>query len=135
MKLSPVKYWGGTPHIHSQLSSTALSPSPTLCLSGICFAHRTRQQSLNHTAHLSVRLGAHWQLKSCGDKKVDVNVRALATKKLLVRATFFQYRVDFKETACVCALLLRMWKGRRKKRHCVHRVVSKRLLNGQFYKL
>jgi hypothetical protein len=24
-----------------------------------------------------VRLGAHWQLKSCGDKKVAVNVRAL----------------------------------------------------------
>jgi hypothetical protein len=65
-------------------------------------------------------------------------VRALATKKLLVLATFFfQYRMDFTETdrqtACVCALLLRIRKGRRKKRHWVHPVVSKRLLIGQFY--
>ena len=48
---------------------------------------------------------------------------------------FFQYRMDFTETACVCALLLRIRKGRRKKRHWIHPVVSKRLLNGQFYKL
>jgi hypothetical protein len=63
-------------------------------------------------------------------------VRALATKKLLVLKTFFlQCRMDFTETACVCALLLRIQKGRRKKRHWVHPVVSKRLLIGQFYKL
>ena len=43
--------------------------------------------------------------------------------------------MDFTETACVCALLLRIRKGRRKKRHWVHPVVSKRLLHGQFYKL
>jgi len=43
--------------------------------------------------------------------------------------------MDFTETACVCALLLRIRKDRRKKRHWVHPVVSKRLLNGQFYKL
>ena len=36
---------------------------------------------------------------------------------------------------CVCALLLRIGKVRRKKRRWVHPVVSKRLLNGQFYKL
>jgi hypothetical protein len=55
---------------------------------------------------------------------------------LLVLATFlFQYRMDFTETACVCALLLRIRRDRRKKRHWVHPVVSKRLLNGQFYKL
>jgi hypothetical protein len=43
--------------------------------------------------------------------------------------------MDFTETAFVFALLLRTRKGRRKKRHWVHSVVSKRLLNGQFYKL
>ena len=43
--------------------------------------------------------------------------------------------MDFTETACVCALLLRIRKDRRKKRHWVHPAVSKRLLNGQFYKL
>jgi len=43
--------------------------------------------------------------------------------------------MDFTETACACALLLRIRKDRRKKRHWVHPVVSKRLLNGQFYKL
>jgi len=48
---------------------------------------------------------------------------------------FFLYRMDFTETACVCALLLRIRNDRRKKRHWVHPVVSKRLLNGQFYKL
>ena len=48
---------------------------------------------------------------------------------------FFQYRMDFTDTACVCALLRRIRKDRRKKRHWVHPVVSKRLLNWQFYKL
>jgi hypothetical protein len=43
--------------------------------------------------------------------------------------------MDFTETACVCALLLRVRKDPRKKRHWVHPLVSKRLLNGQFYKL
>ena len=43
--------------------------------------------------------------------------------------------MDFTETACVCALLRRIRKGRRKKPHWVHPVVSKRLLNAQFYKL
>ena len=43
--------------------------------------------------------------------------------------------MDFTETAYVCALLLRIRKDRRKKRHWIHRIVSKRLLNGQFYKL
>jgi hypothetical protein len=62
--------------------------------------------------------------------------RALATKKLLVRATFFfQYTMDFIERAFVCALRLRIRKDRRQKRHWVHPVVSKILLNGQFYKL
>jgi len=41
----------------------------------------------------------------------------------------------FIETACVCALLLRIRIDRRKKRHWIHPVVSKRLLNGQIYKL
>ena len=62
--------------------------------------------------------------------------RALATKKLLVLANFFfQYLMYFTETACLCALLLRIRKGWHKKRHWVRPVVSKRLLNGQFYKL
>jgi hypothetical protein len=59
-------------------------------------------------------------------------------EKLLVLATFlsFRYRMDFTETACVCAvLLLRVRKGRRKKRHWVHPVLSEILINGQFYKL
>ena len=43
--------------------------------------------------------------------------------------------MDFTETAYVCALLLRTRKDRRKERHWIHRIVSKRLLNGQFYKL
>jgi len=42
--------------------------------------------------------------------------------------------MDFTETACVCDLL-RIGKDRRIKRHWVHPVVSKRLLNEQFYKL
>jgi len=41
----------------------------------------------------------------------------------------------FTETACVCALLLIIRKDRLKKRQWVSPVVSKRLLNGQFYKL
>jgi len=69
-------------------------------------------------------------------KKVAVKVRALQLKGCLYgQLFFFQYRMDFTETTCVCALLLRIRKGRRKKRHWVHPVVSKRLLNGQFYKL
>jgi hypothetical protein len=43
--------------------------------------------------------------------------------------------MDFPETTCVCALLLRIRKDGCKKGHWVHPVVSKRLLNGQFYKL
>ena len=86
--------------------------------------------------HLPLRLGAHWQLSSCGDKNSCCDRARTATKQLLVRATFFfQYRMDFTETACICALLLRIRKDRRKKRHWVHPAVSKRLLNGQFYKL
>jgi hypothetical protein len=65
-----------------------------------------------------------------------MNARSLPTKRLLVRATFFsQYVMDLTETACVCALLLRIRKVQRKKRHWVHPIVSKRLLNGQFHKL
>jgi len=66
-----------------------------------------------------LRLGAHWQLNSC----------------VYRQHFFFQYRMDFTETTCVCALLLRIRKDRHKKRHWVHPAVSKRLLNGQFYKL
>jgi hypothetical protein len=41
-------------------------------------------------------------------------VRALATERLLVEATFFfQYRMGFTQTACVCALLLRIRKDPR----------------------
>jgi len=84
----------------------------------------------------AVRLGAHWQLNCCCDKTVAVNVRALQRNSCLYwQHFFFQYRMDFTETACVCALLLRIRKDRRKKRHWAHPVVSKRLLNGQFYKL
>jgi len=83
-----------------------------------------------------LRLGGHWQLSTCGDKNVAVTVRALQLESCLYRRLFFfQYRMDFTETARVCALLLRIRKDRRKKRHWVHPVVSKRLLNGQFYKL
>ena len=64
-----------------------------------------------------------------------MNVRALATIVACRCHFFFQYRMDFTETACVCALLLRIRKDRRKKRHWVHPIVSKRLLIGQFYKL
>ena len=68
---------------------------------------------------MTVRLGMHWQLNSF----------------LYRQLFFFQYRRGFTETACVCDLLLGIRKDRRKKRHWVHPVVSKRLLNAQFYKL
>ena len=85
---------------------------------------------------MALRLGAHWQLNSCTDKKVAVTVRALQLKSCLYGQLFFsQYGMDFTQTACVCALLLRIRKDRPKKRHWVHPVVSKRLSNGQFYKL
>jgi len=65
-----------------------------------------------------------------------VNARALQlNSRLYWQLFFFQYRMDFKETAGVCALLLRIRKDRRKKRHWVHPVITKILLNGQFYKL
>ena len=61
---------------------------------------------------------------------------ALATEQLLVPPNFsFQYRMDFTETAGVCAILLSIREDLRKKRHRVHPAVSERLLNGQFYKL
>jgi hypothetical protein len=63
-------------------------------------------------------------------------VRALAIKSLRVEATsFFQYRVDFTETACVCALMLIIGKDWRKKRHWVHPVVSQSHLIGKVYKM
>ena len=43
--------------------------------------------------------------------------------------------MDFTETACLCALLLKVRKDGRKKRHWVYPAVSKRLLNRQLYKL
>jgi hypothetical protein len=79
-----------------------------MLLLNICFTLLIALHFLNEP----LRLGAHWQLKSCSDETVAVNVRAVATKKLLVPATFFfQYGMDFMETACVCALLLRIRKG------------------------
>jgi hypothetical protein len=79
-----------------------------MLLLNICFALLIAMQFLNEP----FRLGAHWQLKSCSNETVAVNVSAVATKKLLVPATFFfQYRMDFMETACVCALLLRIRNG------------------------
>jgi len=75
---------------------------------------------------LNTALGAQWQLNGSGDKTVAVggtaNVRALQLNWQLV---FFQRRTDFTEIACVCALLLRTRKDRRKKRRWVHPVVSK----------
>lgn len=41
--------------------------------------------------------------------------------------------MDFVETACVCALVLRRKKKYRK--YWVHPLISARLVNGQFYKL
>ena len=63
--------------------------------------------------------------------------RALtATNSFLYWQLFvFRYRMDFTETACYYALLLRIRKVRHKKRHWVHPVVSRRFLNGQCYKL
>jgi hypothetical protein len=86
------------------------------------------------------KLGAHWQQNCCGDGKVagggTVNARSLQLNSCLyVQLFFFQYVMDVTETACVCALLLRIRKVQRKKRHWVHSIVSKRLLNGQFHKL
>jgi hypothetical protein len=43
--------------------------------------------------------------------------------------------MDFRETARVYALPLRIRKLRSKMRHWLHGIFSKRLLNGQFYKL
>jgi len=43
--------------------------------------------------------------------------------------------MDFKDTACVCALLLRIRKDRRKKQHWVHPAVSKKTFKWEFYKL
>jgi hypothetical protein len=43
--------------------------------------------------------------------------------------------MDLTKTARVCALLLRIRKVQRRKQHWVHPIVSKILLNGQFYKL
>jgi hypothetical protein len=48
---------------------------------------------------------------------------------------FIQNRMDFTEISCVCALALRRRKDRLKKRHLLHPLVSKRLLNRKFYKL
>ena len=49
----------------------------------------------------------------------------------------FQYscEMDFDETACICALLLRFQKKRRERKYWVHPIVSRRLFDGQFYKL
>ena len=58
-----------------------------------------------------------------------------ATKQLTVLATcFFQYRMDFKEKASVCALLLRKRKVRLKIRLWIQPVVCKRFLNEQLHK-
>ena len=58
------------------------------------------------------------------------NYTIASTGKLLLSV-----RMDFTQTACACALLLRIRKDGRKQRHWVHPVVSKILLNGLFYKL
>ena len=74
----------------------------------------------NTRALMLFRPGAHWQLNCCGDKKkVAVNVwGALQLNCCLYwQLVFFQYRMDFTETACVCALVLRVRKDRYKKRH------------------
>jgi hypothetical protein len=84
--------------------------------------------SQTRTCMGQLRLGTHWQLNSCGDKKVAVTVRALQLNICSYRQLFFFHcRMTFTETACVCALLLRVRKDRRKKRPWVHPVVSKRL--------
>jgi hypothetical protein len=63
----------------------------------------------------TLRLGAHWQLNCCADKTVAVYVLAPRRNGWLYwQLFFFQYRMDFTETACVCvcvcvcALLLRI---------------------------
>ena len=73
----------------------------------------------NTRALMPFRPGAHWQLNCCGDKKVAVNVCGAPQLNccLYWQLVFFQYRMDFTETACVCALVLRVRKDRRKKRH------------------
>jgi hypothetical protein len=91
---------------------------------------------MNGLGVTTLRLGTYWQLNCCGDKKGSVTVRALQLNSCLYRQLFFfRYRIDFTGTACICALLLRIRKDRLKKRHWVHPVVSKRLLDGQFLKL
>jgi hypothetical protein len=77
----------------------------------------------------------HWQLKCCGDLTVAgggmVNMHSL---QLNMTPFVFQYRMDFTQTACVFALLLTIRKVRCRKQHWIQPIVSKRLLNGQFYK-
>jgi len=64
---------------------------------------------------IAVRQGAHWQLNCCGDTTVAVTMRALQRNSCLYWQRFlFQYRMDFTETARVCAVLLRIRKDRRK---------------------
>ena len=119
-----------------------IQPAPCLfttltchCLQRTHLATKTLDTEFQN-GFLKVRLGAHWQLNCCGDATVAVNVCALQLNSCLYwQLFFFQYRMDFTETACVCALLLRIREDERKKRYWVHPVVSKRLLNGQFYKL
>jgi hypothetical protein len=88
----------------------------------------------------TVTVGAHWQLNCCGDRKVagggTMNACSLQLKCCLYEQLFFsQYVMDLTQTACVCALLLRIRKVQCKKWHWVHPIVGKRLLKGQFYKL
>jgi hypothetical protein len=65
-----------------------------------------------------------------------MNAPSLQLNCCLYEQLFFsQYIMDLTETARVCALLLRIRKVHRKKRHWVHPIASKGLLNGQFYKL
>jgi hypothetical protein len=96
-------------------------------ISRLIFANKTKARRALATKLLR-------RLKSC---RWWHSERAFtATKQLLVCASFFfQYVMDVTETACVCALFLRTRKVQRKKQHWVHSIVSKRILNGQFYKL
>jgi hypothetical protein len=87
-----------------------------------------------------LRLRAHWQRNCCGDQNAAdggiVGVRALQLISCLYLWFFYcQYIMNFTEATCVCALLLGIREGRRRKRYWVHPIVSQRLLNGQFYKL
>lgn len=43
--------------------------------------------------------------------------------------------MDFVESACVIALLLRIKARKRRKKYWVHPIVSQRLLKGQFYQI